>query len=316
MTHRTESPAPAPAPARAPARTRDPVTAPAAAGEWLFATLQRALPQHRLSRVVHRLTRLRAGPLTRAAIHTFVRAFDVDLRDAAEPGPGQYDSFNTFFTRALRPDARPLDARANTLLCPVDGAVSRLGRLDEGRLVQAKGHAYDVAALLGGDTELAARFKDGAFATLYLSPRDYHRVHMPIDGTLTQTIHVPGRLFSVNAATTAQIARLYARNERVICLFDTALGPFAVVLVGAIFVGSIETIWHGELTPPRGHRVRRLPPPMPAPTLARGAELGRFNMGSTVILLLPAGAARWRQDLGTGSRIRVGEALGWLEVNA
>jgi len=223
MTHRTESPAPAPAPARAPARTRDPVTAPAAAGEWLFATLQRALPQHRLSRVVHRLTRLRAGPLTRAAIHTFVRAFDVDLRDAAEPGPGQYDSFNTFFTRALRPDARPLDARANALLCPVDGAVSRLGRLDEGRLVQAKGHAYDVAALLGGDTELAARFKDGAFATLYLSPRDYHRVHMPIDGTLTQTIHVPGRLFSVNAATTAQIARLYARNERVICLFDTAI---------------------------------------------------------------------------------------------
>jgi len=287
----------------------------AAAGERLFATLQHVLPQHPLSRVVHRLTRLRAGALTQAAIQVFVGAFGVDMADAAEPSPRHYDSFNAFFTRALRPDARPLAPRTDTLLCPVDGTVSQLGRLDAGRLVQAKGHAYDVVELLGGDTERAACFRDGAFATLYLSPRDYHRVHMPIDGTLTDAIHIPGRLFSVNAVTAAHIPRLYARNERVLCLFDTAVGALAVVLVGAIFVGSIETVWHGELTPPRGRALRHLPPPIPAPTLPRGAELGRFNMGSTVILLLPPGAVDWCEGLSPGCRVRVGEALGRLHAS-
>jgi len=244
------------------------------------------------------------------AIRAFVRGFDVDLGDAAEPDARRYATFNAFFTRALRPDARPLAPHTDALLCPVDGTISQVGRLDDGRLVQAKGQLYELAELLGGDTTLAADFRQAAFATLYLSPRDYHRIHMPADGTLAETIHVPGRLFSVNAATAAQIPRLYARNERVVCVFDTALGPLAVVLVGAIFVGSIETVWNGELTPPRGRVLRRLPPPRPAPTLARGAELGRFNMGSTVILLLPAGAVEWRQDLVPGHAVRVGEALG------
>jgi len=279
-------------------------------GERIFAALQQFLPQHLLSRVVHRLTRLRAGPLTRLAIRAFVRGFDVDLGDAAEPDARRYATFNAFFTRALRPDARPLAPQTDALLCPVDGAISQLGPLEDGRLVQAKGQTFQLAELLGGDTTLAAGFQRGAFATLYLSPRDYHRIHMPVDGTLAETIHVPGRLFSVNAATAAWIPRLYARNERVVCLFDSTAGPVAVVLVGAIFVGSIETVWGGELTPPRGRVLRRLPPPRPAPTLARGAELGRFNMGSTVILLLPAGAVEWRPDLVPGRAVRVGEALG------
>jgi len=279
-------------------------------GERIFAALQQFLPQHLLSRAVHRLTRLRAGPLTRLAIRAFVRGFDVDLGDAAEPDARRYATFNAFFTRALRPDARPLAPQTDALLCPVDGAISQLGPLEDGRLVQAKGQTFQLAELLGGDTTLAAGFQRGAFATLYLSPRDYHRIHMPVDGTLAETIHVPGRLFSVNAATAAWIPRLYARNERVVCLFDSTAGLVAVVLVGAIFVGSIETVWGGELTPPRGRVLRRLLPPRPAPTLARGAELGRFNMGSTVILLLPAGAVEWRPDLVPGRAVRVGEALG------
>ncbi len=306
MTHRTDP----------PARLVGPSTVRGAACERLFAGLQRALPQHPLSRVVHWLTRLRAGPLARLAIRAFVHACQVEVSDAAEPDLRRYDSFNAFFTRPLRPGARPLDPRPDALLCPVDGRVSQVGRLDAGRLLQAKRQAYPVAELLGGDMALAAGIAEGSFVTLYLSPRDYHRVHMPIDGTLAGTIHIPGRLFSVNAATAAQVPRLYARNERILCLFDTAVGRLAVVLVGAIFVGSIETVWHGELTPPRGHALRNLSPPRPAPKLARGAELGRFNMGSTVILLLPPGAVAWHQGLVAGSRVRVGEGLGRLGASA
>jgi phosphatidylserine decarboxylase len=272
------------------------------------------LPQHPLSRVVHGLSRLRAGPLTRLGIRAYAHGFGVDLRDAAMSDLADYPTFNAFFTRALRADARPLDPRGNTLLCPVDGTVSQLGRLSGGRLVQAKGHDFDATELLGGDAALAAPFTDGSFATLYLSPRDYHRIHMPLTGALTTALHVPGRLFSVNATTAARVPRLYARNERVACLFDTAAGPLAVVLVGAIFVGSIETIWHGEITPPRGRRVRPLPSPSSVPVLERGAELGRFNLGSTVILLLPADAAAWRRDLKPGRAVRMGEALGRLEA--
>jgi phosphatidylserine decarboxylase len=294
---------------RPPAATETPRSATA---ERLFVALQHLLPQHPLSRIMHGLAGLRAGPLTRFGIRIYARAYGVDLGDAAEPDLARYASFNAFFTRALRPGARPLEPRADALLCPVDGTISQIGRLSEGQMLQAKGHELGVADLLGGDRSLAARFADGAYATLYLSPRDYHRIHMPIDGTLTGAVHVPGRLFSVNAVTAARVPRLYARNERLVCLFDTAVGPLAVILVGAIFVGSIETVWHGEVTPPRGRRLRNLPTRQPAPTLPRGAELGRFNLGSTVILLLPRDAIAWRAELAPGSQVRVGEALGRL----
>jgi phosphatidylserine decarboxylase len=274
--------------------------------------MQQLLPQHAMSRGLHYLARLHGGPLTRLSIRLYARAFRVALDEAAEPDADRYPTFNAFFTRALRPAARPTDAHLNALLSPVDGTVSRIGRLREGQLLQAKGHAFSAAELLGGDGSRAARFAGGDYAILYLSPRDYHRVHMPITGSLAEGIHVPGRLFSVNAVTAARVPRLYARNERVVCMLDTAVGALAVVLVGAIFVGSIETVWHGEVTPPRGRRIRHLPPAGPTPALRRGEELGRFNLGSTVILLLPPGVVTWRGELAQGSRVRVGEALGWL----
>lgn len=287
-----------------------------AARERLFVGLQQVLPQHPLSRVVHRLTRLPAGLVTRLAMRGFVRAYGVDLHEAAQPAPSAYPTFNDFFTRALRADARPLDPRPEALLAPADGRISEIGRLTGGRLLQAKGQTFDVQALLGGDTELAATFTDGAFATLYLAPGDYHRVHMPLTGTLRGAMHVPGRLFSVNATTAARVPRLYARNERVVTLFDTAAGPLAVVLVGAIFVGGIETVWQGQVTPPRGRRLHRLGLPTPAPTLARGAELGRFDMGSTVIVLLPSGSVAWLPERTAGQPVRMGTALGLLTASA
>lgn len=282
------------------------------AREGLFVALQTVLPQHPLSRLMQALTRLPAGALTALAIRTFVRAYGVALDEAAASSPRSYRTFNAFFTRALRADARPLDPRPAALLTPADGRISEIGRLDGGRMLQAKGRHFDVGTLLGGDPDLAATFAGGAFATIYLAPRDYHRVHMPLTGTLRDMRHVPGRLFSVNAVTAARVPRLYARNERVVCLFDTAAGPLAVVLVGAIFVGGIETVWHGPVTPPRGARLQRIPPPHPPPQLERGAELGRFNMGSTVILLLPPGRVSWLPERAAGAPVRVGEALGLL----
>jgi phosphatidylserine decarboxylase len=280
--------------------------------ERLFVALQAVLPHHPLSRVVHRLTRLRAGPLTRFAIGAFVRVYGVDMHEAAEPDPRRYPTFNAFFTRSLGPSARSRDPRKGMILSPVDGRISQIGHLDQGQLVQAKGRSFAVADLLGGDMGLAAAFAGGAYATLYLAPRDYHRVHMPIDATLNAAVHVPGRLFSVNAVTAARVPRLYARNERLVCLFDTAAGSMAVVLVGAIFVGGIETVWQGPVTPPRARTLRALAVPEPALRLSRGAELGRFAMGSTVILLLPQGTVDWQPGLAAGSRVRVGEALGEL----
>jgi phosphatidylserine decarboxylase len=283
-------------------------------GESLYVAIQRALPQHALSRGVRTLTRLHAGPLTRLGVRAFVGAFDVDLSDAESAPPAGYPNFNAFFTRALKPGARPLDARPSTLLSPVDGTLSQLGRIRAGEMMQAKGQVFDLTSLLGGDTTLAAPFEHGSFATLYLSPRDYHRVHMPLDGELTRCIHVPGRLFSVNATTASRVPRLYAHNERVVCLFDTEAGPMALVLVGAIFVGSIELTWHGEVTPPRGRRCHEIPLPTPAPRLQRGAELGRFNMGSTVILALPGDRLDWASDLKPGASVRMGQGLGRLPV--
>jgi len=281
-------------------------------GQRLFVGLQYLLPQHLLSGAMFRLTRLPLGPLTPVLIQGFVRLFGVDLDEAEDPRPGAYRTFNAFFTRALRPGARPLAPGASTVLSPVDGTISQLGRIGAGRIFQAKGRDFSCGELLGGDSALAASFDGGLFATLYLSPRDYHRIHLPLDAELTETIHVPGRLFSVNPTTAASVQRLFARNERVVCHFRTELGPMALVLVGAIFVGSIETVWAGRITPPRGREARRLPGQPaagPAPRLPRGAEIGRFNMGSTVILLLPPDRFQWHESLAAGSPVRVGQAL-------
>jgi phosphatidylserine decarboxylase len=278
-------------------------------GQRLFVALQYLLPQHLLSGIVFRLTRLRLGVLTGWLIRGFIRIFQVDMSEAREPDPASYPSFNAFFTRALREDARPLEQAQGAIVSPVDGVVSQLGTIKSGLIFQAKGQDFGCAELLGGDAGLSAGFDGGLYATLYLSPRDYHRIHMPMDGRLDSTIHVPGRLFSVNPTTTAAVPRLFARNERVICVFVTDLGLMALVLVGAIFVGSIETVWSGRITPPRGRRILNSPAPEAIPALRRGAELGRFNMGSTVILLLPPGCARWQDRLGPGVSVRCGTTL-------
>lgn len=280
-------------------------------GQRLFVALQYTLPQHWLSGVAYWLTRRRLGPITRWMIRSFSRLFNIDLAEAAEPSPSAYPSFNAFFTRALRADARPL-AGPGLLCCPVDGAVSQLGAAGGCRIIQAKGRDYSLADLFGGDAALASGFADCTFATIYLSPRDYHRIHMPVDGTLLKTLHIPGRLFSVNPTTTQGVPRLFARNERVAALFDTPVGPMALVLVGAIFVGSIETIFGGLHTPPRAGAIGRVDYRGEAISLRRGDEMGRFNMGSTVILLLAKDAVRWASGLMPGSPVRCRAALGRL----
>jgi len=283
-------------------------------GARLFVACQHAIPQHALSRAVHRLARSRAVPVKNALIRAFVRAYRPRLDEAAEPNPFAYRSFNDFFTRALRPDARPVASGATTLVSPVDGTVSQIGYLNELTLLQAKGRHYRLPALLSPAGEAwTRRLAGGAFATLYLAPFNYHRIHMPVAATLQAAWYVPGRLFSVNTTTAQAVSDLFARNERVICAFESDAGvPFAMVLVGALCVGSIATLWHGEVTPCRPRTPRTLPVPREA-HLERGAEMGRFNMGSTVILLFPREALLWREPLGPASEIVVGQALASLQ---
>ncbi len=278
----------------------------------LFVALQHLLPQHLLSRLMYRLTRVEWRPVKTLLIGGFVRTFEIRMDEALESDPAAYPSFNALFTRALRPEARPLDPAPDAILSPVDGTISQIGSIRDGRLIQAKGHSYSLRDLLGGEEDAGRPFDGGAFATIYLSPRDYHRIHMPLAGALTEMIHIPGRLFSVNAATTALVPGLFARNERVACLFTGDSGPMAVVLVGAIFVGGIETVWHGEVTPTALREpIQRWRYGKESPVrLERGAEMGRFNMGSTVILLFPRGTVIWDQGLATGGRVRVGQRIG------
>jgi phosphatidylserine decarboxylase len=281
----------------------------------LFVAMQYALPQHFLSRIVLRLARLRPRPLKNLLIRAFVRHFKPDMEEAEQPNALRYPSFNAFFTRALRAGARPIDMDPGALISPVDGTISQIGRLDGSRMLQAKGHDYTLEALLGGSPEWAARFAGGAFATLYLAPYNYHRIHMPLAGTLRAAWYVPGKLFSVNAVTANAVPGLFARNERAVCVFEDGPRAFAMVLVGALFVGSIATVWHGDITPrsPR-HRVDlpleggRVPL-----RLNKGAEMGRFNMGSTVILLLPPETLEWLPRFTAGTRIEVGRMLARLK---
>ncbi|PLW81829.1 phosphatidylserine decarboxylase [Kineobactrum sediminis] len=278
----------------------------------LFVLLQYLVPQHALSRCTGWLAGLRHPVwLKNWGIRCFIRIFEVDMSEAAESQPEAYASFNAFFTRALREDLRPL-ADAD-IVCPVDGRVSQIGQIEESSLFQAKGHHYSTWALLGGDDERAAWFRNGEFATIYLSPQDYHRVHMPIDGELLATTYIPGKLFSVNPTTAAGVDRLFARNERLVCYFDTAAGPMAMILVGAMVVAGIDTVWSGQVTPPPRRPMRSDYQKLPEPVkLARGEEMGRFQLGSTVILLFPEARMHWVSGYGPESRTRLGEALGNL----
>lgn len=283
-------------------------------GARIFVAMQYLLPQHFLSRQVYRLARSRVKPLKNALIGSFVQHFKPDMSDAADREPRDYPSFNAFFTRSLQPGARPGEADPRALASPVDGTVSQVGRLDGRRILQAKGHDYSLEALLGGPSAWVERFAGGSFATLYLAPYNYHRIHMPTAGTLSAAWFIPGKLFSVNAVTAAAVPGLFARNERVVCAFEDGTLAFALVLVGALFVGSIATVWHGDVTPCSPRRATELPldtgrGPM---RLERAAEMGRFNMGSTVILLLPPGAAEWLPDLQPGSAVRVGQTIARL----
>ena len=275
--------------------------------ERLFIWLQHGIPQHRLSRLVFAAARVRTPWFKNLLTLAFLKVFAVDMAEAIETDPYRYASFNEFFTRALQPDARPIDAGATAIASPVDGMVSECGAIDRDQLLQAKDRRYTLGDLLA-QQEWAGSFAGGSFATIYLAPFNYHRVHMPVRGRLLDTVYVPGRLFSVNTATAQCVPRLFARNERVLTLFEGEFGPFAVVLVGALNVGSIATVWAGDITP----AARRVVTHIPAADviLDKGAELGRFNMGSTVILLFQANRARWHPLLRAGSVVQLGQALG------
>ncbi len=270
--------------------------------------LQHLLPKQALTTLAGRVAAAKGGAMTTALIKWFVDQYGVNMREAAEPDAAKYETFNDFFTRALKPGARPISN--GDLVCPVDGAISQCGEIEADQILQAKGHQYSVSALLGGDGELAADYVDGSFATIYLSPKDYHRIHMPCDGRLLRMIHVPGDLFSVNPATARSIPGLFARNERVICVFETETGPFVLILVGATIVGSMATVWHGVVNTERPGTVRQWRYEDQDIRLAKGDEMGRFQLGSTVIMLFRPNYImfdrKWKADL----KVRMGEPMG------
>ena len=250
----------------------------------------------------------RWGAVTTGIIRRFIRRYRVNMAEAANPDPASYDTFNAFFTRALKAGARPLAKAA--YVCPVDGAISQFGGIAADQIFQAKGHHYSTTALVGGDAALAAQFQDGAFATIYLSPRDYHRIHMPCDGVLRRMIYVPGDLFSVNPATARGVPGLFARNERVVCVFDSAMGPFVLTLVGATIVGSMATVWHGQVNPPRSAHVCEWHYQPGQVSLKQGDEMGRFLLGSTVVLLFPRNTLAFNEAWAPARPVVLGEVMG------
>ena len=277
-----------------------------------FAVLSQYLvPKQALTKFAGWVAGRERGWVTTAIIRRFVAKYQVNMAEALDSDIASYATFNAFFTRALKPGARPL-AQAEWI-CPVDGAISQFGAIKGKQIFQAKGHEYTTTALVGGSNALAAPYQNGSFATIYLSPKDYHRIHMPCDGRLTRMIYVPGDLFSVNPTTARGVPGLFARNERVVCFFDSAHGPFVLVLVGATIVGSMATVWHGVVNPPRSPKVREwLYPGMPAQpdiTLKQGDEMGRFLLGSTVVMLFPPGLQRFNPAWAPGQSVRLGEAM-------
>lgn len=282
----------------------------------LFILFQYFAPQHLLSRFVGKLAASKVPFVKNNFIQYFVNKFPINMQEAAQEDPLAYESFNAFFTRALKSGVRPIDADEKSIVSPADGEISQLGPIAEDAVFQAKGHYYSLCELLGGDVERAKLFLNGHFATVYLSPKDYHRVHMPMSGILREMIFVPGDLFSVNTKTAENVPRLFARNERVVAIFDTEHGPMALVLVGAMVVASIETVWAGVIAPMQ----RKLQitsytnQPNQAPIyLEKGAEMGRFLLGSTAIICLPKDCAEWLPDLQAGSAVRMGGKIGMLK---
>ena len=268
---------------------------------------QYALPKRALTTLAGKFASARLGGLTTSVIRWFVGRYNVNMAEAANPDIASYTSFNDFFTRALKPGARPL-AQAD-LICPVDGAISQFGPIAKDQVFQAKGHTYSTTALVGGDAAAAARFDNGHFATLYLSPRDYHRIHMPCAGELTRMVHVPGDLFSVNPTTARGVPGLFARNERVVCFFESAQGPFVLVLVGATIVGSMATVWHGQVNPPRTGTLRQWDYAKGQVSLQQGEEMGRFLLGSTVVMLFPQGPLQFNPQWSPTRPIQLGESM-------
>ncbi len=277
--------------------------------DYLFAALQYILPHHLLSLLMLALTRWQNRVFLNRFTPWFIKQYKVDMSIAQNEDWRSYTSFNDFFTRAIKPEHRPI-CTASNIASPVDACVSQATKINNGVIIQAKNHHYNVQTLLGNQADDAAQFNNGHFSTLYLSPKDYHRIHMPVDGKLIKVTHVPGRLFSVNPATARTIPRLFARNERVVCLFETALGPMAVIMVGAIFVASIETVWQGVITPPTRFAVRSWNYNEQQISFKRGDEIARFNMGSTVILLFSENKMSWNNELIAEKTIMMGESIG------
>lgn len=281
-------------------------------GDRLFVLMQYLLPQHLISRLVGVLAHSSIPAIKDPFIRTFIKHFKVNMDEAERQHASEFNSFNDFFTRSLKADARLIDHHPKHLACPVDGAISQLGKIEGDHLFQAKGHEFSLTSLLGGNSALASTFIDGDFATIYLAPKDYHLIHMPCDGTLTHMVHVPGQLFSVNQATAAKVPGLFARNERVVAIFDTEFGPMAMVLVGAMIVASIETVWAG-LVCPKGKAVSQFNYTNQDPILLKkGEEMGRFKLGSTVVMCLPKGVSQWPKELSAGTTTRLGQMLAEL----
>jgi phosphatidylserine decarboxylase len=277
--------------------------------ERLQVLLQHLLPKQRLTTLAGRVAGAQAGAVTTRLIRWFVGRYGVDMAEAADPDIGSYRSFNHFFCRPLKAGARPLSAA--DFVCPVDGAISQFGAIDDHHMLQAKGHRFTITDLVGGDPALAAPFRHGSFANLYLSPRDYHRLHMPCDGVLTRMIYVPGSLFSVNPVTARGVPNLFARNERVVCLFQSPEhGPFVMVLVGATIVGSMATVWHGVVNPSRTGRLSEWTYPDGEVRLGKGEEMGRFLLGSTIVMLFRPGTIVFNPDWGPERLVRLGELMG------
>ncbi|WP_415899072.1 archaetidylserine decarboxylase [Neptuniibacter sp. QD48_11] len=277
----------------------------------LFILFQHVVPQHLLSRLVGKIADCQTPWVKNTFIKWFAKKYQINMTEAREEIPTNYPSFNAFFTRELKDGARTIDMDATHIASPADGAISQLGKIEHGRIFQAKGRGYGLATLLGGDQERAKDFIDGEFATIYLSPRDYHRVHMPVKGTLTHTTYVPGDLFSVNQTTAEGVDQLFARNERLVAYFDTEYGPMAMVLVGAMIVAGIETVWSGQEAPALKRPVHTsFSPTSPEPiTLEKGEEMGRFKLGSTVVLLFSKEQISWAEELAAESPVELGKMI-------
>ena len=282
--------------------------------DWLKVNLQYITPKHLLSRIVGKLAHVELGRVTTFFIKSFIKQYNVDMTEALHSQPEHYASFNDFFTRALKPDVRSIDERENVVIHAVDGTISQFGDIDSDRIIQAKGHDFSLTSLLGGKPDIAAPYKNGKFATVYLAPRDYHRIHMPIDGTLTDMLYIPGELFSVNPLTAQNIPDLFARNERVVAIFDTEIGKMAMVLVGATIVASIETVWAGTVTPPTGKNVQHWSYDKDTEAsvhLSKGDELGRFKLGSTIVVCFEQDTIDF-DALAPGQVTRLGEPMAYI----